>query len=150
MFPCLCLWICSEYLAGVPLLCSLYICWVAQTPGAQIMERPPPSSWSCCQNSCMWVLHMFLLLVQVMKFVYRKCPLTSTRRDLHSLTLISHLTSFLRGHRPPRLQRREFRSHPSARGVPSSLLDYKENHGMRKYQYLNDFKNRLFKWSFMQ
>lgn len=66
------------------------------------------------------------------------------------LLLISHLTSILHGHRPPRLKRWEFRSHPSARGVPSSLLYYKENHGIRKYQYLKDFKNRLFKWSFMQ
>lgn len=80
--------------------------------------------------------------------LYIRSVLSRQLDEICILSLISHLTSFLHGHRPPRLERWVFRSHPSTRGLPSSLLYYKENHGMRKYQYLNDFENRLFKWSF--
>lgn len=94
---------------------------VAQMPGAEIMERPLPSSWSCCQNSYMWVFQMLLLLVQDMKVVHKKYPPKSTRQNPHYLlSLINHLTSFLHGHRPLRLKRWKFRSHPSVRAEPSS------------------------------
>lgn len=133
----------------VPLLCSMYICWWLKCVELKSWKGHPLPAGAvakiaiCGFSACSCYLYKLGSL-------YIRSVLSSILDEICIFSLISHLTSFLHGHRPPRLERWEFRSYPSVRGLPLSSLYYKENHGVRKYQYLNDFENRLFKWSFMQ